>query len=54
MQFLTELSEEKWRENEITIIKFYRNSNLCHKEGKFISHKIKDKFFTKDEFSFFI
>ena len=31
------------------MIQFYHNSNLSDKEGKLISHKMKDKFFTKDE-----
>ena len=49
MQFLAELLEKKWRENEIKMILFYHNSNLFHKDGKLINHKMKDNFFTKDE-----
>ena len=45
MKCLAELLENKWRENDIKMIPFHHNSNLCRKEGKLISHKMKDKFF---------
>ena len=49
MQFLGELSEKKCRKNEITMIRFSHNSDLCHKEGKLRSNKMKIMFFTKDK-----
>ena len=36
------------------MIPFHHNSNICHKEVKLISHKMKDKFFTKDELFLFV
>ena len=54
MQFLVEMFEKKWRENDIKMIKFHHNLNLCHKEGKLISHKMNDNLFTKDELFFFL
>ena len=36
------------------MIPFYHNSNLCHKKGNLTCHKMKDKFFTKDELFLFL
>ena len=54
MLFLAELLEKRGRENDVKIITFHHNSNLCHKEGKLISHTMRDKFFTKDELFLFL
>ena len=34
------------------MIQCYHNLDLYHKEGKLISHKMKDKLFTKDKCPF--
>ena len=49
MQFLADLLEKKWCENNITILQFYHNTNIFHKGGKIRSHGIKDRFLTEDK-----
>ena len=45
MQFLAELLEKKWRENNLYMPRFKHDTNSFYKKGQLISHKANKRFF---------